>query len=352
MSDFRVLFFSNWFSNPYKTLLKECLSEKNIYVEERRLNQFFLIDALLHGNLNIVHFHALPIPLTWNNHFAQSFKFLVFAAQIYILKFFGVRIVWTIHEWDNKNSYRKIHFNSLYSKYFGSCFDAFITHCETSKETLIKEFGTECRDKVSVIYHGNYMTIYKNQTSLEAAREQLNIPSNTVVFLMFGGIYRYKGILETIDAFQQTVHEQASLLIVGKSHSEELEKEILDKIQDSQNIRFVRERVEDDEVQLYMNASDCVVLPYRVFTTSGVAVLAMSFGKVCIAPRIGFFDDILDDLGTFFYEPDDNNGLHKAMKMALQSKAKLPSMGRHNFELAEQWNWSYVAEKTLDAYLS
>ncbi|NER78125.1 MAG: glycosyltransferase family 4 protein [Leptolyngbya sp. SIO1D8] len=352
MSDLRVLFLSDWFSNPYKTLLIKNLNHRDVYVEEHRVNRFFLLKALQIHGLNVIHFHVIPVPLVWENGIAQTIKFILFASQILVLRSLGIKIVWTIHEWDNKLSSKKVNYNSLYGKLFGDCFDALITHCETSQKSLITTLGHGSIHKSFVIYHGNFMDWYENEVSLPTSREILGIPNESTVFLLFGSIYRYKGVLDAIEAFKRLQDDDTYLLIVGKSSCSELEEDIRENIQGLEKIRFVSERIEDDDVQVYMNASNCVLVPYKVFTTSGVAILAMSFGKACIAPKMGFFDDVLDDSGAFFYDPDDADALGKAMQVVVDCKATLEGMGEHNLSLAKQWNWDYVAKETLDVYQS
>jgi glycosyltransferase involved in cell wall biosynthesis len=76
----------------------------------------------------------------------------------------------------------------------------------------------------------------------------------------------------------------------------------------------------------------------------------MSFGRACIAPNVGFFSDVLDEFGAILYDSTHPEGLLFAMKDAIEKKNNLLEMGKHNFELAEQWNWNYVAEETLKIY--
>ena len=346
----KVLFLSNWFSNPYKTLLIKNLSSQNVQIEEHRLNRFFLFKALKMRDLDVIHFHALPIPLVWGNYFFHLLKFALFALQATLLRFLGVKIIWTIHEWDSKLSSRKVNYNPIYAKLFSNCFDVFISHCESSEQSLVRELGDKSKDKSSVIYHGNFIDWYENKSTPLESRRALDISDESLTFLLFGSIYPYKGVLEAIEAFQNLQHPNATLLIVGQANSQALEANIREKAQASDKIKFISERVADKDVQVYMNASDCVLVPYKVFTTSGVAILAMSFGKACIAPKMGFFDDVLDDSGTFFYDPDSQSGLQQAMQAATVDKSLLSDMGNYNLGLAKQWSWSYVAEKTLDVY--
>ena len=352
MQHTKVLFLSDWFSNPYKQMLSQSLSDQGADVKEYKVTSFFLKYYLFHYKCNVLHFHEIPIPLTWDKPFAQWLKLSLFALQVAILRLFKVRIIWTIHEWDHKLSSKEVSFGSLYARIFSGCFDAFITHSETSQKSLLKEVGLENKNKAFIIPHGNYIGWYQNEITSLDARKTLDIPNDSSVFLLFGGIYRYKGALEAIDAFQTITQNEAYLLVVGKANCLELEHEIQERICHSQNIKFIQERVSDDEIQIYMNASDCMLLPYKVFTTSGVAILAMSFGKACIAPKVGFFDDVLDDFGTFFYNPDIQAGLSQAMETACHHQDRLINMGMHNLALANEWNWSYVSQKTFDVYQS
>ena len=350
MKGIRVLFLSNWFGNPYKKVLAQNLQDNGVYVEEKRISQFFLINALKMRDLDILHFHEIPIPLTWRNHIAQLIKLTSFMIQIFILRCLGTKIVWTIHEWDQKLSSRKVSFNPFYAKVFGRCFDAFITHCETSMKTLTNELGSENRFKSFTIYHGNYIDWYKNEISSMASREILGISNDDIIFLLFGEIYQYKGILEAIETFKQIQEDNTLLLISGRANCVELEDNIWSKIQGTRNIKFIPRRIPDNDVQIYMNASNYVLVPYKVFTTSGVAILAMSFGKACIAPKVGFFDDLLDNSGAFLYNPDDKDGLLQAMEDALANKNKIVEMGEYNKRKAEQWSWQYVVTETLKVY--
>ena len=122
------------------------------------------------------------------------------------------------------------------------------------------------------------------------------------------------------------------------------------KIKNTNNIICELSRIPDDDIQIYMNASDCVLVPYKVFTTSGIAILAMSFARVCIAPRIGFFQDMLDESGSFLYDSDDNDRLLNAMEVAIEKKDNILEMGKHNLKLAEQWDWKDIAGKIYHLY--
>jgi glycosyltransferase involved in cell wall biosynthesis len=99
-----------------------------------------------------------------------------------------------------------------------------------------------------------------------------------------------------------------------------------------------------------MNAADVVVLPYRDIFTSGAALLAMSFGKAIVAPRIGCMAELLRSEGAYLYDKDDPRGLTKAISQATREQQRLPMMGLYNLQQAQALNWTEMARCTAAGY--
>ncbi len=352
MVNLKVVFLLEWYDNPYRKLLTEHLKYNGIQVEEYSWSYIFLPRVVRQQIPDILHLQTLHTFIIGKTALSQWIKFFVFLGQILILKFLGTKIVWTVHEWADKIGDNKHQITSLQAKILGKVLHAIITHYFTMRDEITEAFHLKNKDKVFVVPHGNYIGSYENKVDRLEARKTLGLPGENLVFLFFGTIHRSKGILEAIDAFKSLPKDGVSLLIAGQpvEWDNQLNELIINKIKGCENILFFSNRVPDDEVQVYMNASDCVVVPYKIFTTSGVAILAMSFGRACIAPNVGFFSDVLDEFGAILYDSTHPEGLLFAMKDAIEKKNNLLEMGKHNFELAEQWNWNYVAEETLKIY--
>lgn len=164
--------------------------------------------------------------------------------------------------------------------------DKLFVHCLSAKETVIKLYGIS-NSSVEVIPHGNYIQNYENRINKTRARDQSAI-INDFVFLYFGVIRPYKGINKLIDAFDELSVQNAELLIVGNPLNEEIADGIYKKCK-NKNIKTIFKFVPDDEIQVYMNAADVIVLPYTDVLTSGTAILGMSFRKPIIAQHWGVF---------------------------------------------------------------
>ena len=351
ISSDRIVFLSNWFDNPYKKSLTSCLQKRGFTVSDYLWKYFFLPQVITPQIPDIVHLHTLHPFLIGKNFISRGLKLVLFISQVFILNLLGGKVIWTVHEWKNKLKPND-NITPFQGRVIGYFFHGIITHCETTKQEIIQAFSLKNTSKVVVIPHGNYVDWYENKVSKEEAREKLGIGLNKNVFALFGNIYRYKGVLEAIDSFLKLPPEQAFLIIAGKVESQELEAEIKAKIAGCENILFLSQRIPDEEVQIYLNAADWVVFPYKVFTTSGVAILAMSFSCACIAPKVGFFQDVLDEYGAILYESSDEEGLRQAMESALVKSHEVESMGKYNFQLVKKWSWDYVTDETLKVYKS
>lgn len=207
----------------------------------------------------------------------------------------------------------------LYSKITGKLLrknlDAYITHSESDKELVAKRYSIP-PEKIHVIPHGLYDQ-YGELLDTKEARKTLSIKDDFVI-LSFGLIRKYKGTSYLIRAFEQLpteILEKSRLLIVGEIWEDR--KELLDQIKASpfcDHITLVDEYIPDDKVNVYFSAADVVVLPYLRASQSGIAHIAMSFGKPVIVSEVGGLKESMAKYeGTFFVSPGDVDSIKKAI---------------------------------------
>ncbi len=207
----------------------------------------------------------------------------------------------------------------LYSKMTGKLLrrnlDAYITHSESDKK-LVAERYSIAPEKIHVIPHGLYDQ-YGELLDIIEARKNLSINEEFVI-LSFGLIRKYKGIPYLIRAFEQLppeILEKSRLLIVGEIWEDR--KELLDRIKASpfyDRITLVDEYVPDEKINVYFSAADVVVLPYLRASQSGIAHIAMSFGKPVVVSEVGGLKESMAKYeGTFFVPPGDVDSIRKAI---------------------------------------
>lgn len=205
----------------------------------------------------------------------------------------------------------------LYSKLTGKLLrrnlDAYITHSESDKQLVAERYAIE-PEKIHVIPHGLYDQ-YGELLNSKDAKKTLKINEEFVV-LSFGLIRKYKGIPYLIQAFEDLpsdVLKKSRLLIVGEIWDDK--NELLDQIRESpvqDKITLVNEYVPDDKVNVYFSAANVVVLPYLRASQSGIAHIAMSFGKPVIVSEVGGLKESMAGYeGTFFVPPGDVEAIRK-----------------------------------------
>lgn len=283
-----------------------------------------------------------------NNKLLTIIKSIDFICELFLLKLLGIKIIWTVHNIsDHEGKFRSLELS--FKKFLVALCDRLIVHCPSAKSEVMKVYHKRA-SSIAVISHGNYIGWYKNVITVQEARNELKLGAKDTVFLNFGFIRPYKGVPELISAFKNLNNPQVKLLIAGKPYNDEIASHILDSCKDNENIKNILEFIPDEDIQLYMNAADVIVFPFKDILTSGSVILAMSFGKPVIAPQAGCISDILNEKGSFLYLKTEN-GLLEAMQRALKAgKKNLLDMGRYNFELARQLGWDETGKRTFDIY--
>lgn len=344
------------YKDPYqKSLLfqLQSLGYDVVYGEDKQ--KFSVVELSLLYNIIKFHKEIRIIHLHWQHPFLLSkskigtvVKSSMFTLQMLLLKLLGIKLVWTVHNITNhENVYKDIEL--FFSKLISKSADAIIVHCETSKCEIIKEFNIP-ETKITIIPHGNFIGFFKNNLSRNEAREILKISEEDLVFLFLGLIRPYKGVFELIDNFLLLNSKTAKLLIVGKVLDDQLSRRLQDKTAGISNVKLVSEFIPDDNLQLYTNAADVMVFPYRNILNSGSVISAMSFGKPVLCPDMGCIPEVLESRSNFIYDPRDTKGLLNSLRSVVKSKDELHKMGFANREFVKKFNWQCIAATTVRVY--
>ena len=355
MRSYEVIHMPYYRENPYQDLLLDNLKIFGLDVKYGKMVQYFsvvnislLFNVIRNFGVDIIHLHWQHPFLLANSRCKTIVKSLLFVSQLVILKIVGKKVVWTVHNvkhHENKHKELEVFFSSILAWFA----DAIIAHCKAAKREIQTVLNVK-KDKIVVIPHGTWHNAYENAVSREEARNRLNLLPRDFTFLHLGRIRPYKGLQELIEDFQKLEANDTKLIIAGKPENKQLVEFVTKKVGGDSNIRLILRFVPDSEIQMYMNAADIMILPYRDILTSGAAILGMSFGKPIIAPRLGCIPDVLDDSGGFLYDPAEEDGLLNAMRNALASRAKLREMGNYNLRLAKKLDWRDIAESTYRVY--
>jgi len=343
----RIVHLPFYDDNSYQTLLMDAQRELGHEVLEGGGGGNFLGVALREWRADIIHFHWLHPYLLRESAVGSVLRASRFMIEVALLRARGAKVAWTVHNLVNhagQHAGIERWFSCLFAKLADACF----VHSHAAGESAAERFGIPA-SKLHVIPHGNYIGCYPNEISREAARGILKLPSAAKVFLFLGRIEPYKGVFDLIDAFVGMPGD-SHLVIAGKVVNPELLAELEMRCRDHPRIHFEPRRIPDQELQVFYNAADIVVFPFRQILTSGSLVLAMSFGKAVVAPLVSSLEEILPPAGVKWFVPTDPGSLSDALSEWIDSDPEIA--GALNLTQASVWEWKEIGAKVIDTCLT
>lgn len=338
--------------NPYQTLLSKALKTKKVIVHfpsgYRRVLPIFRAIKGYSGSIKVLHLHWLDPYLKGDNGFIKFIYCLKFLIDVLLIRWTGVKVIWTIHNAISHNS--KFPRLELWtSRALVKIVDRVIVHNHVARDEIVRLYQLNPA-KIAVIPHGHYREIYPKAIAKSEARRQLSLPESDKIYLNFGMLKPYKGIERLLQLWQenQSIFKGNSLLIAGKALDDSYGQMLTKQASETENVILHNKFVADEQIHLYFSAANVVVLPFERMLTSGSLILAMSYGKPIVAPRMGSIPETLGTADWLLYDPDDERGLLHAIKDSTQ--IDLDALERLVSESCDRLNWSAIAQKTVSIY--
>jgi glycosyltransferase involved in cell wall biosynthesis len=279
--------------------------------------------------------------------FLDLFCLMNFILTFLISKAVGKTTVFTVHDlydFGKKSVRRKFQLEIARNMVFKFS-DSIHVHNYYTRKLVHSRYRR--RRNVFVIPHGNYIGYYENRIAKSEARTQLRLPFNSFVFLFLGLLRPYKGLEDLIAAFKKLNGSDLRLVIAGRVFGVDNYESTLKALSRTDpRIKVEADFIPDEAVQVYLNACDFFVLPYKDITTSGAAALALSFGRPIIAPSITSFPEIVNPGAGILYEISQPGALTSALRDARKqsfSESKI-------FDYAHQFDWDNIGIQLADLH--
>jgi len=340
--------------NPYQEQLHAPMREQGAIVNyltgptsSHTLNLLCMPLVLLVKRLSgydVFHLHwTYTFSLPWAGSTGQRVMQWYFFGLLRLVKLFGYKLVWTAH---NAMPHQKQFANDLKARRFlGKKANLVIAHSTSAERQLLDKRIASYT--VRVVPHGNYTEVYENKMDGQNARKRLKLPADAFVALFFGRIDSYKNVPALLTAAQKLQANNPNLYVViaGSCRDAILQKQLKNaKRKLGKQLQLHASFIEEKDVQTYFNAADICVLPFSEITTSGSAILSLTFGVPIIAPRKGALKDMPDKVG-FFYDPDVTDGVEIMLQKVMSKKSLLPQK-RAALRYAKQLAWPTIAGET------
>ncbi len=334
--------------NPYVWRLGSSLKRLGIDVRPLPASSLFWFRYRSARIASTIHFQWFETQVGSPIFLKMFMKTILFLLQLKICKAFGKRLVWTLHN-SLSHEAQFPRFERWGMRRMAATVDTILVHCESVMEEMSRLLGVDI-GKLHCARHGNFIDLYPNEVSKESARESLGIRDTETVVLFLGAVRPYKGLDRLIEEFRYLDLPDTRLLVAGRPLDAAIRSDIESRCENIDSITLRLEFVDDSDMQLYFGASDIVAFPYRSILMSGAVILAMSFGRPCVAPMIGCLPSVLDASSNFLYSQDDEIGLRRALEQAIRDKSRLPEMGAANFARAKSLDWDEIAAETARHY--
>ena len=339
------------------TILIPHQTGSNIYVRELGRGYHNLGCKVIYGTENLLEQNIIPdlLHLQWpeeqyrwkgdGNLHQRVSKFI---SSLITLKESGVKIAWTVHNINPHDHSSSQIDDEAYQRVIDLT-DLIVHHCPESSILLRRKYRVP-NEKLEVTSpHGHYLA-YPNKISREDARLKLHIPKDAFVYLHFGNVRGYKGLNLLFDAFKKLSAKNKYLLVAGRYDVLTGRGALRDRLllawkRRFSNISLILYEIPSDDIDIYIKASDCLVLSHTTGLNSGVAVLGMTFGKMVIGPNIGCMQWVLSEGNNLLYDAGDSSSLRSAMTTALESNTI--SCERINKDISQKWRWEEMALKII-----
>lgn len=340
--------------NPYQHLLADALRAHDVEVRlapgPRRITLLPVTSAWLGaGRPPVIHIHWTHRYLGRGEGWRARLADARFLAELRALRALRVRIVWTVHNLGGHDGRRSSRDVAMHRALVRAA-RAVICHCQAARAAVIETYALAPTDtaRLHVIAHGSYVGAYPDDIDRASARARLDLPDDARVLLFVGQLRRYKGVEDLIACVRRMDQPDLRLVIVGRPVDAAIEAALRAAADGAPGVSLDLRSIPDDEIQVYLRACDAVVLPFRDVLTSGSAILAMSFGRAVIAPRLGCLPETLTDDAAILYDPSAPEALREALSTALG--ADLVGLGEAAARRASALGWDAIAAETAALY--
>jgi glycosyltransferase involved in cell wall biosynthesis len=333
--------------NPYQARLYEALAAVGVrsrYVgcrsRSHSLNLLLMPAEMLFWSrrgARILHIHwvfAFEFPGSQHSRFRRRLSYLWYLVVLWSAHRCRLRVVWTIH---NVLPHQRVFPDDVGARRrLLRAASLVIAHSQQALDDL--ERVVEAPRHAIVAPHPRFH-------EGEAPSRRRALPRRV---LMFGRISAYKGVEETIDAFESVVSTTTvELTITGECADSELRRRLEDlAARRPERVHLHLEHVPDEELASLFAAHDVQWLPYRRSTTSGAAIMGAQMGMALA----------ISDLPSFAEVPGLRLGQDTAALAAALSE--IDGMSPERLEelsaasarwAAQQGSWSDMAHATSRA---
>lgn len=331
--------FINRAVNPYTALLYSAMVRAGATVYEAYPWK------LVRAKQAVLHIHWPDYFFSAPNLGEAVLKSLALVLLVSVMRARKAPVIWTIH---NLRGHEQWHarLETRMWRWFVARIDGYIALTAGGQTAALARFPSLRNRPGFVIPHGHYRDEYPDDVTRVVARRALALPPAARVILFLGTIRPYKDVPTLIDAFRLVPDDGWRLVIAGRPTNVEIERQVRQTAHDAR-ICLHLDFVPRERVQLYMRATDLVVVPYRDVLNSGSALLALSFDRPVLVAERGAMAELQTMVGREWVQTYRGDLTALALVAAMTWAETTP---RDRHRLFRDLEWDEIARQTVLAY--
>ncbi len=241
-----------------------------------------------------------------------------------------------------------IHWDGMSNKRKDRCFSMLMPVSDYIGKCWKK--GCDCnQDKIRTLHNcAKIERFAKNSTECERIelKEKLGIPKNNKVIIFTGRIVKAKGIKELLQAFEEVIYKDVTLLIVGSANfgsktNTSYEVEVANLIKKSSKSIIFTGFIHQTELYKYYNIANVAVMPSMFEDPAPlVCIEAQATGIPLIANDVGGIREYANQEGVILVRKDKDliKSLTIEIERLLSDSELCKKMGDVNRKHALQYN--------------
>ncbi len=332
--------------NQYISILVQGMEEKGFEVSSL---DDFLSSSSHFQSIRLVHLNWFE-NLDEGSNATMWKSFFRKISAVLLIKGGGKKLVWTMH---NRLSHEKGSgiLSGVLVKLLLKSVDTIVVHCSAT-EAILRGQKLNYSGKILNIPHPHFIGTYGPGLKVSTGS------SEVLKLLFLGAVKPYKN-LELLIRVCREFGDAVQLTIAGKASSKDYADELHQLAEGNTSIQLELGFVEDRRIPELIGASDLLALPYdlRSSLNSGTVILAFSYARTVICPKIGTIDELGEQQGevfTYSYisESEHEVKLREAIAGACEEKRQDPAAllekGRKMKEYVRRENDPDIAIERLD----
>lgn len=191
---------------------------------------------------------------------------------------------------------------------------------------------------------------FGSRVSRDEACSELGLDPSQRYAMFFGLIRDYKGLDTLLEAWADFRRDGYKLLIAGEFYaSRDKYIDMINRLGLESEVVMHDYFIPDDRVKYYFSAADCVVLPYKSATQSGVTQICYNFCTPVIVTNVGGLAEIVPDGRVGYVCEPTKGGVLRALEQ-IYACDTLARFAEAMTEERKRFSWGAMCDKIEEVY--